>query len=106
MAAGYSATTQAEPHLSGGAMTTTLSTTTFGLPQPKKIESKDVTVRDVVERIRATLARRGATALVDLGKSFRLLDRSGRGLVSLEDFARGCSLFGLTLSEQVIGGGP
>ena len=59
---------------------------------------------DVAERIRSTLARKGATSLVDLGKSFRALDQSGRGYVSLDDFTRGCSMFGLKLSEPVSSG--
>jgi hypothetical protein len=58
-------------------------------------------VADVAARIRSSLVRRGANSLVEMGRSFRQLERRRTGSVTLEDFSRACSMYGIKLSEQV-----
>lgn len=101
MAAGYSSTAaREEHHLTGAGITTHLSSTTFGLPRARTAEAKEVSVADVAARIRSSLVRRGANSLVEMGRSFRQLERRRTGSVTLEDFSRACSMYGIKLSEQ------
>jgi hypothetical protein len=104
VAAGYSSTAaREEHHLTGAGITTHLSSTTFGLPRARAAEAKEVSVADVATRIRSSLVRRGPNSLVEMGRSFRQLERRRTGSVTLEDFSRACSLYGIKLSELVRG---
>lgn len=100
-AAGVTATSDTQYHLVGAQMRQA-AVKTQGLPPtrrdaPASLEAVDV--EGVIARLKETFSRRGINGIVDLGRSFRLMDKSRSQSISLEELSRTLKLYGVGLSD-------
>jgi Ca2+-binding EF-hand superfamily protein len=75
------------------------------LPTPvlsEKSEPIVVAVPPALEQLRGVLAARGARGIIGLGRSFRVVDDDGSGTLSLKEFRRAMTEFGLSLSSSEV----
>ncbi|GMI33900.1 hypothetical protein TeGR_g2037 [Tetraparma gracilis] len=57
-------------------------------------------ITQVLERLKAQLASRGARGIVGLGRKFRIMDDSGNGALNMEEFKKAMGECALTLNDS------